>query len=109
MEAKKQGATMIGFAIQSDRYTQGLPAWLPDWRRPLPFVYESTAVETQVTSGLDPQPRAPDVLALQRAEILAEWLKSIPAATARNTAFGAATSAESPQPPCAPRRRACRR
>ena len=54
IEAKKQGATLTGVEIQSARYAKGLPAALPAWRRPLPFVYESTGVETHFTNGLDP-------------------------------------------------------
>jgi type I restriction enzyme R subunit len=45
IEAKKEGATLTGVEIQSARYAQGLPASLPTWRRPLPFVYESTGAE----------------------------------------------------------------
>jgi type I site-specific restriction endonuclease len=63
IEAKKQGATLTGVEIQSARYAQGLPASLPAWRRPLPFVYESTGVETHFTNGLDPTPRARNVFA----------------------------------------------
>jgi type I site-specific restriction endonuclease len=45
IEAKKKGATLTGVEIQSSRYALGLPAALPAWRRPLPFVYESTGAE----------------------------------------------------------------
>jgi type I restriction enzyme R subunit len=74
IEAKKQGATLTGVEAQSARYAQGLPAALPAWRRPLPFLYESTGVETHFTSGLDPEPRARPVFAFHRPEMLAEWL-----------------------------------
>lgn len=57
IEAKKQGATLTGVEAQSGRYAQGLPASLPAWTRPLPFLYESTGIETHFTSGLDPAPR----------------------------------------------------
>jgi len=46
IEAKKEGATLTGVEVQSGRYAQGLPNNLPAWRRPLPFVWESTGVET---------------------------------------------------------------
>jgi len=46
IEAKKEGVTLKGVEIQSERYAQGLPAALPAWRRPLPFLFESTGVET---------------------------------------------------------------
>ena len=74
IEAKKQGATLTGVEAQSGRYAQGLPAALPAWRRPLPFVYESTGVETHFTNGLDPVPRARAVFAFHRPETLADWL-----------------------------------
>ncbi|MFN9211884.1 MAG: type III restriction endonuclease subunit R, partial [Betaproteobacteria bacterium] len=57
VEAKKQGATLTGVEWQSSRYAQGLPASLPAWHRPLPFVYESTGRETHFTNALDPEPR----------------------------------------------------
>ena len=39
IEAKRLGATLTGVEAQSARYAQGLPAALPAWRRPLPFLY----------------------------------------------------------------------
>ncbi|HVB84318.1 MAG TPA: hypothetical protein VND63_05525, partial [Rhodanobacteraceae bacterium] len=74
IEAKKQGATLTGVETQSGRYAQGLPASLPAWRRPLPFLYESTGIETHYTNGLDPEPRARPVFAFHRPETLAAWL-----------------------------------
>ncbi len=75
IEAKKQGATLTGVEVQSARYAQGLPQNLPAWRRPLPFLYESTGIETHFTHGLDPEPRARPVFAFHRPEMLAEWLQ----------------------------------
>jgi type I site-specific restriction endonuclease len=46
IEAKKEGATLTGLEVQSGRYAQGLPTSLPALRRPLPFFWESTGVET---------------------------------------------------------------
>jgi type I restriction enzyme R subunit len=74
IEAKKEGTTLKGVEVQSERYAQGLPATLPAWRRPLPFLFESTGVETQFTNGLDPQPRSRRVFAFYRPELLAQWL-----------------------------------
>ncbi len=73
IEAKRQGATLTGVEVQSARYAQGLPQSLPAWRRPLPFVYESTGAETHFTSGLDPEPRARKVFAFRTARTLADW------------------------------------
>ncbi|ART48549.1 type I restriction-modification enzyme R subunit C-terminal domain-containing protein [Acidovorax carolinensis] len=80
IEAKKQGATLTGVELQSGRYAQGLPTSLPAWRRPLPFVWESTGVETHFTNGLDPEPRARSVFAFFRPELLAQWLALLPPA-----------------------------
>jgi type I restriction enzyme R subunit len=74
IEAKKQGATLTGVEVQSSRYAQGLPANLPAHRRPLPFLYESTGLETHFTNTLDPEPRARTVFAFHRPETLADWL-----------------------------------
>jgi type I restriction enzyme R subunit len=79
IEAKKAGATLTGVEVQSARYAQGLPASLPAWRRPLPFSFESTGIETHFTNGLDPQPRARAVFAFHRPETLAQWLIYLPA------------------------------
>ena len=74
IEAKKHGATLTGVELQSGRYAQGLPTTLPAWRRPLPFVWESTGIETHFTNGLDPEPRARAVFAFFRPELLVQWL-----------------------------------
>ena len=89
IEAKKRGSTLTGVEIQSARYAQGLPQTLPAWRRPLPFVYESTGAETHFTNGLDPEPRARNVFAFHKPETLAEWLKDLPQATVLTTGSGA--------------------
>ena len=80
IEAKKEGVPLKGVEVQSVRYAQGLPAALPAWRRPLPFLFESTGIETQFTNGLDPQPRSRRVFAFFRPELLAEWLAYLPPA-----------------------------
>ena len=89
IEAKKEGATLTGVEVQSGRYAQGLPATLPAWRRPMPFLWESTGVETHFTNGLDPEPRARGVFAFFRPELLVQWLAYIPANAEPNTAHEA--------------------
>ncbi|MBK8163556.1 MAG: DEAD/DEAH box helicase family protein [Gammaproteobacteria bacterium] len=74
IEAKKEGLTLTGVEIQSAKYTQGLPDGLPAWKKPLPFAYQSTGVETRFTNGLDPQPRSRPVFAFHKPETLADWL-----------------------------------
>ncbi|KAB2838232.1 DEAD/DEAH box helicase, partial [bacterium] len=75
IEAKAAGATLTGVEIQSDKYTKGVWATLPTWRRPLPFAYQSTGIETRFTNGLDPEARSRQVFAFHRPEILAQWLE----------------------------------
>ncbi len=86
IEAKKEGATLTGVEVQSGRYAQGLPTTLPAWRRPLPFLWESTGVETHFTNGLDPEPRARNVFAFFRPELLVQWLAYLPPAAGSTTA-----------------------
>ena len=74
LEAKKAGHTLKGVEVQSGKYAGGLPAGLNPPVTPLPFLYESTGVETQFTNLLDPDPRSRTIFAIHRPETLAEWL-----------------------------------
>ena len=74
IEAKPEGSTLTGVEWQSEKYSEGLPLELPAVIRPLPFLYESTGVETRFTSRLDPQPRSRRVFSFFRPEALASWL-----------------------------------
>ena len=74
IEAKKQGFTLSGVEIQSDKYVRGLPDALPAWRRPLPFAYQSTGIETSFTNSLDLEPRARRTFAFHKPDMLAEWI-----------------------------------
>ena len=51
VEAKPEGHTLTGVEAQSGKYGVGLPNNLPYYIRPLPFLYESTGVETRFTNG----------------------------------------------------------
>ncbi|HWP00456.1 MAG TPA: DEAD/DEAH box helicase family protein [Methylococcus sp.] len=75
VEAKKEGITLSGVERQAERYTLGLPEGLPAWRKPLPFAYQSTGIETRFTNGLDAEPRSRGVFAFHRPETLAAWLE----------------------------------
>ncbi len=75
IEAKKEGSTLIGVEIQSEKYVKGLPGTLPAWERPLPFAYESTGIETRFTNGMDPEPRSRPVFSFYRPEGLAKLLE----------------------------------
>lgn len=94
IEAKKEGATLTGVELQSGRYAQGLPATLPAWSRPLPFVWESTGVETHFTNGLDPEPRARSVFAFFRPELLVQWLAYL--ASSSSSPANGSTAQEAP-------------
>ena len=74
VEAKPRGFTLIGVEVQSEKYSTGLPDNLPAYRRPLPFLYESTGAETQFTNRLDPEPRSRLTFSFHSPETLARWI-----------------------------------
>jgi type I restriction enzyme R subunit len=75
VEAKKEGTTLSMVAEQSGHYGASLPdfiqAIVPG---SLPFLYESTGVETFFRDERDPDPRSRSVFSFHRPETLAEWL-----------------------------------
>ena len=74
IEAKKVGTTLSGVAEQSGRYASSLPDFLADGLTgALPFLYESTGVETYFRDDRDPSPRSRRVFTFHRPETLAEW------------------------------------
>src|SRR2546429_3646862 len=75
VEAKPEGHTLIGVEEQSDKYGKGLLDIYPKWREPLPFAYESTGVETQFTSRLDPSPKNRNVFAFHTPVNLIDYLQ----------------------------------
>ncbi|MCC7137786.1 MAG: DEAD/DEAH box helicase family protein [Planctomycetes bacterium] len=78
VEAKAVGHTLSGVEVQTDKYATGLPKSLSPVVRPLPFLYQSTGVETRFTNGLDPTPCSRAVFAFHRPETLSEWLAATP-------------------------------
>jgi len=76
VEAKKAGVPLTEVELQTDRYSVGLPANLPAPRRPLPFCYQSTGVETRFTNLLEPDARSRPVFGFHRPETLASWLEA---------------------------------
>ena len=58
VEAKKEGETLTGVELQTTKYGEGIPDNLTTPRRPLPFQYQSTGVETRFTNLLDPESRS---------------------------------------------------
>ena len=74
VEAKPEGFTLTGVEVQSEKYSTGLPDILPVYRRPLPFLYESTGVETRFTNGLDPDPRSRPLFSFHTPDSFAQWV-----------------------------------
>ncbi|MBI5066940.1 MAG: DEAD/DEAH box helicase family protein [Deltaproteobacteria bacterium] len=78
VEAKKAGVALSGVEVQAEKYATGFPASFPAHRRPLPFLYLSTGVETRFINLLDPEPRSRRVFSFHRPETLAAWLEEEP-------------------------------
>ncbi len=74
VEAKPEGVTLSGVADQAAKYSVGLPNNIPHVTLPLPFLYESTGVETFFRDERDPEPRSRRVFTFHRPEALADLL-----------------------------------
>jgi len=68
VEAKKEGSTLTGFEGQTVKYSEGLPDALPAPKRPLPFGYQSTGIETRFTNFLEPDAASRNVFSFHRPE-----------------------------------------
>src|SRR5262249_33244942 len=88
VEAKKKGETLTGVEVQAERYSEGMPDTVPAHLRPLPFLYQSTGVETRFTNRLDPAPRSRTVFQFHRPETLATWLGRASSGTLRGRMQG---------------------
>jgi len=75
VEAKKEGTLLSGVAEQSDHYAANLPDFFHTLTAgSLPFLYESTGVETVFRDERDPEPRSRQVFSFHRPETLTAWL-----------------------------------
>ena len=74
LEAKKAGVTLSSIEAQTRDYAAKAPKRLQVPISPLPFLYESTGIETWFTNGLDPEPRARRVFAFHQPRTLKAWL-----------------------------------
>ena len=74
IEAKPEGTTLSGVSEQTEKYLTGVPALLPVYRKPLPFGYESTGVETFFRDLRDPDSRSRPVFAFHKPETLLQWI-----------------------------------
>jgi type I restriction enzyme, R subunit len=70
IEAKKAGTTLTGVELQTAKYSAGFPDAFPAHLRPLPFLYQSTGLETRFSS-LDPDPRSRSVSQFHQPAALA--------------------------------------
>ncbi|MBN8628115.1 MAG: DEAD/DEAH box helicase family protein, partial [Planctomycetes bacterium] len=75
VEAKPVGHSLRGVEGQSASYADGLSPQLPAWRRPLPFLYESTGELTQFTNWLEPHARSREVFSFFRPETLLSMVR----------------------------------
>lgn len=82
VEAKSEGRLLSDVEPQSHRYATGFAELLetrpvPHWSEglPVPFAYESTGVETNFTSWLDPMVRPRGVFHFHRPETLVKWVQ----------------------------------
>lgn len=74
VEAKKEGSTLTGFEGQTKKYSEGIPDGLPAPIRPLPFLYQSTGVESRFTSLLEPDAASRSVFCFHTPAALSRWL-----------------------------------
>lgn len=73
IEAKAEGTPLGGITHQSQKYSSGLPPKMQPWHNPLPYLYESTGVETVFTDRRDPDPRSRTLFAFHQPQTLAAW------------------------------------
>jgi type I restriction enzyme R subunit len=91
IEAKREGTLLSGVAEQSGHYAENLPDFIQATAPgSLPFLYESTGVETFFRDERDPDPRSRRVFSFHRPETLADWLNEPATLRARLAAMPAA-------------------
>ena len=74
IEAKREGITLSTVAGQSAYYARNIPDLLSTGvKGKLPFLYESTGVETFFRDERDPNPRPRQIYTFHRPETLTEW------------------------------------
>jgi len=69
-----EGDTSTAVELQTTKYSEGVPDNLTTARRPLPFQYQSTGVETRFTNLLEPDARSRALFSFHRPETLDQWL-----------------------------------
>lgn len=86
IEAKKAGVPLTAIEIQTAKYSEGLPDHIPAPRRPLPFCYQSTAVETRFTNLLEPDARSRAVPKRWRTKLMSNTTSMKSGRRSRNPA-----------------------
>ena len=76
IEAKKEGVILTPVEEQTGKYASSRLRWQQQGE-PLPFLYESTGVETHFTDLRDPAPRARDLFYFHRPDQLREWTRQL--------------------------------
>lgn len=75
IEAKKQWETLVWVETQSKKYLEWLQEFVEAYKRPLPFSYESTWIETRFTNHLEPDAKSREVFAFHTPERLLELVE----------------------------------
>ena len=78
-QASTACSTLTGVEPHTNRFWTLTPDHLPRACDPLPFLYQTSGVETRFTNLLDPEPRSRYVFAFHRPEELAAELAGEPA------------------------------
>ena len=78
VEAKRPGVTLTGVELQAEKYSNGVPDGVPAALKPLPFLYQSTGIESRFTNRLDPECRSRRIFHFHRPDTLADWLAAEP-------------------------------
>ena len=73
IEAKKEGVPPSTFEDQAERYSESTLKYIR--KSELPFIYESTGIETRFTDKRDPAPRSREVFSFHQPETLQGFLR----------------------------------
>jgi type I restriction enzyme, R subunit len=71
IEAKKEGQSLTGVEWQTAKYAERLPQGISALVVPLPFLFESTGIETRFTNTLEPDAASRHIFTFPRPETLA--------------------------------------
>jgi type I restriction enzyme, R subunit len=75
IEAKKEGTILTEVHDQTVRYATGIVKWFIN-KKPIPFLYEASGIETHFADYRDPKPRSRDIFHFHRPETLRDWIRN---------------------------------